>query len=161
MRIKYLNNKDDNMLYNIFLEVFDIDYREHEPDVIDKFIIKDTVKLIDRITTNECKKLLGRIGIKKYSDLKEKEVKELLKKHLPNVAPEIVLNIYKEHQVKLDMFKYEVCEVLSISEWRFNKIKHTFKISGTQVVNINCKPKVVSKYDRRFIYEVKLSRTME
>lgn len=55
------------------------------------------------------------------------------------------------------MFKYEVCQVLNISKWRFNKIKHTFKISGKQVVNINCKPKVVNKYNRRFIYEIKLS----
>ncbi|WP_071121190.1 hypothetical protein [Romboutsia timonensis] len=157
MKIKYINKKEYNKLYSIFLEVFNIDYREYEPDVIDRCIVKDTIKLIDRITTNECKKLLGRIGIKKYSNLKEKEVKELLKSHLPNVAPEIVLKIYREHQVKLDMFAYEVCEVLNISKWRFNKIKYNLKISGTQVVNISCKPKIVNKYDRRFIYEIKSS----
>ena len=125
MKIRYINNKNDIRLYNIFLNVFKIDYREYEPDIIDKFIIKDTIHLIDRIITSECKKILGKISIKKYTNLKEKEVKELLKKHLPNVEPEIVLNIYNEHKVKLDMFGYEVCEVLNISKWKFNKIKHT------------------------------------
>lgn len=158
MKIRYINNKNDIGLYNIFLNVFKIDYREYEPDIIDKFIIKDTIHLIDRIITSECKKILGKIGIKKYTNLREKEVKELLKKHLSNVEPEIVLNIYNEHKVKLDMFGYEVCEVLNISKWKFNKIKHTLKISGTQVVNINCKPKIINKYDRRFIYEILINK---
>lgn len=158
MKIRYINNKNDIRLYNIFLNVFKIDYREYEPDIIDKFIIKDTIHLIDRIITSECKKILGKIGIKKYTNLREKEVKELLKKHLLNVEPEIVLNIYNEHKVKLDMFGYEVCEVLNISKWKFNKIKHTLKISGTQVVNINCKPKIINKYDRRFIYEILINK---
>ena len=158
MKIRYINNKNDIGLYNIFLNVFKIEYREYEPDIIDKFIIKDTIHFIDRIITSECKKILGKIGIKKYTNLREKEVKELLKKHLPNVEPEIVLNIYNEHKVKLDMFGYEVCEVLNISKWKFNKIKHTLKISGTQVVNINCKPKIINKYDRRFIYEILINK---
>ncbi|CED93241.1 hypothetical protein [Romboutsia ilealis] len=158
MRIKYRHNKENNMLYNIFLNVYEIDYRPYKIDDIDKFIVKDTIHLIDRIITSECKKILGKIGIKKYTNLREKEVKELLKKHLSNVEPEIVLNIYNEHKVKLDMFGYEVCEVLNISKWKFNKIKHTLKISGTQVVNINCKPKIINKYDRRFIYEILINK---
>lgn len=56
------------------------------------------------------------------------------------------------------MFGYEVCEVLNITKWKFNKIKHTLKISGTQVVNINCKPKIINKYDRRFIYEILINK---
>lgn len=158
MKIRYINDKNDIGLYNIFLNVFKIDYNKYEPDEIDRLIIKDTIHLIDRIITSECKKILGKIGIKKYTNLREKEVKELLKKHLPNVEPEIVLNIYNEHKVKLDMFGYEVCEVLNISKWKFNKIKHTLKISGTQVVNINCKPKIINKYDRRFIYEILINK---
>ena len=158
MKIRYINNKNDIRLYNIFLNVIKIDYREYEPDIIDKFIIKDTIHLIDRIITSECKKILGKIGIKKYTNLKEKEVKELLKKHLPNVESEIILNIYNEHKVKLDMFGYEVCETLNITKWKFNKIKHTLKISGTQVVNINCKPKIINKYDRRFIYKILINK---
>lgn len=67
-----------------------------------------------------------------------------------------MLEIYKEHQIRLDMFKYEVCEVLNITRWGFSKIKHNLKVSGTQVVNIGCKPKECKKYDRRFIYEYKL-----
>ncbi|WP_042275557.1 hypothetical protein [[Clostridium] dakarense] len=156
MKAKYINNKNDNKLYNIFLEVFNIDYKSYEPNEIDVFVIRDTIKLIDRITTNECKKIVGKIGIKKYTDLKEKEVKELLKKHLLEQPPEVVLEIYKEHQIKLDMFKYEVCEVLNISKWKFGKIKSNFEISGTQVVNVGRKPKKCKKYDRRFIYEYKL-----
>ncbi|EGT2203406.1 hypothetical protein EQ882_11390 [Clostridioides difficile] len=153
--MKYINNKSDSKLYNIFVEVFNIDYRQYEPDYIDELIIKDTIKLIDRITTNECKKILGRIGIRGYSDLKEREIKVLLKEHLPEVSPEIIIGIYKEHQIKLDMFKYEVCEILNISNWRFDKIKMRLEVSGTQVVNIGCRSKVVKKYDRRFIYEYK------
>lgn len=156
MKIKYINNKKDNKLYNIFLEVFNIDYKEYEINEIDIFVIRDTIKLIDRITTSECKKILGKIGIKNYTDLKEKEVKILLKEGLQKVAPETILDIYKEHQIRLDMFKYEICEVLNITQWRFSKIKHTLKVSGTQVVNVGCKPKVVKKYDRRFVYEIKL-----
>ncbi|EGT4669058.1 hypothetical protein DFW37_17845 [Clostridioides difficile] len=155
MNVKYINNKSDSKLYNIFVEVFNIDYRQYEPDYIDELIIKDTIKLIDRITTNECKKILGRIGIRGYSDLKEREIKVLLKEHLPEVSPEIIIGIYKEHQIKLDMFKYEVCEILNISNWRFDKIKMRLEVSGTQVVNIGCRSKVVKKYDRRFIYEYK------
>ena len=158
MKIRYINNKNDIGLYNIFLNVFKIDYNKYEPDEIDILIIKDTIHLIDRIITSECKKILGKIGIKKYTNLKEKEVKELLKKHLSNVEPEIVLNVYNEHKVKLDMFGYEVCEALNISKWKFNKIKHTLKISGTQVVNINCKPKIINKYDRRFIYKILINK---
>ncbi|RDY29743.1 hypothetical protein CHL78_000815 [Romboutsia weinsteinii] len=160
MKIKYTNNKNDNRLYSIFVEIFKIDYREYEPDEIDKLIIKDVVKLIDRITTSECKKILGKVGIKNYTDLKEKEVKTLLKEHLPEVEPEIILWIYKEHQVRLDMFKYEVCEVLNITQWRFGKIKHNLKISGKQVVNIAGHPKTVNKYDRAYIYELLLYETI-
>lgn len=155
MKIKYINNKEDNRLYGIFLDVFKIDYRPYETNEIDRLIIRDTIRLIDRITTNECKKILGRIGIKKYTDLKEKEVRALLKTHLPEQPPERILEIYKEHQIRLDCFKYEVIEILNISRWRFNQIKWELKVSGRQVVNINCRPKVVNKFDRRFIYEYK------
>ena len=154
MEVKYINNKNDSRLYSIFLDVFGIDYKPYETSKIDIFIIRDTIKLIDRIKTNACKKILGKIGVKKYSDLKEKEVKDILKKHLAEQSPEMVLEIYKEHQIKLDCFKYEVIEILNISRWSFSKIKHTLKVSGTQVVNIGCKPKVCKKYDRRFIYEI-------
>lgn len=157
MNVKYINDNPDSKLYNIFLEVFNIDYKQYEPGYIDKLIIKDTITLIDRIRTNECKKILGKIGVKKYSDLKEKEAKGLLKIHLTEVAPEIILDIYKEHQIKLDMFKYEVCETLNISNWRFDKIKMNLEVSGTQVVNVGCNPKVCIKYDRRFIYEYKMN----
>lgn len=156
MKIKYINNKKDNKLYKIFLDVFNIDYKQYETNEIDRLIIKDVIELIDRITTSECKKILGKIGIKKYTYLKEKEVKRVLKEHLPEVAPEIILDIYKEHQIRLDMFKYEVCEVLDITQWRFSKIKNILKVSGTQVINIECKPKECKKYDRRFIYQYKL-----
>lgn len=159
MKTKYINNKKDNKLYNIFLDVFNIDYKPYETNEIDRLIIKDVIKLIDRITTSECKKILGKIGIKNYTDLKEKEVKTLLKEHLPEVASETMLEIYKEHQIRLDMFKYEVCEVLNITQWRFSKIKHTLKVSGTQVVNIGGYPKTVNKYDRRFIYNIKNSNS--
>lgn len=156
MKIKYINNKSENKLYSIFLEVLNIDYREYEPDYIDRLIARDTIKLIDRITTNECKKILGKIGIKKYSKLREKEVKKLLKEQLPKESTKIVLDIYNEHQVKLDMFRYEVCDVLNISKWKFDSIKYDLKVSGTQVVNVCCKPKVVNKYDRRFVYKILL-----
>ncbi|KPI48389.1 hypothetical protein ACWTV9_10245 [Clostridioides difficile] len=155
MKIKYMNNKDDNRLYSIFLDVFEIDYTPYKTNEIDRLIIRDTIRLIDRITINECKKILGKIGIKKYTDLKEKEVKALLKKYLPEQPPERILEIHKEHQIRLDCFKYEVIEILNISKWRFNQIKHDLKVSGTQVVNISCRPKVVNKFDRRFIYEYK------
>lgn len=154
MKIIYINNKQDDKLFNIFLEVFNIDSRPYEPNDIDRLIIRDTVEFIDRITTDECKKILGKIGIKRYSNLKEKEVKGLLKKYLPEVDPEIILEIYKEHQTKLDMFRYEVSEVLNISKWQFDKIKHKFKVSGVQVVNVNCNPKYVNKYDRRSVYQI-------
>lgn len=161
MKIKYVNNKTDGRLYNIFLDVFNIDYKPYETNEIDRLIIKDVIKLIDRITTSECKKILGKIGIKNYTDLKEKEVKILLKEYLPEVEPETMLDIYKEHQIRLDMFKYEVCEVLNISVYKFDKIKSTLKVSGQQVVNVRNIPKVVNKYDRRFIYEILLYRNID
>lgn len=155
MKIKYINNEDYNRLYSIFLDVFEIDYTPYKTNEIDRLIIRDTIRLIDRITTNECKKILRRIGIKKYTDLKEKEVKDLLKKHLPEQHPEIVLKIYKQYHIKLDMFRYEVCEILNISKWEFDKIKNKLNVSGTQVVNVCCRPKICKKYDRKFIYEYK------
>ncbi|MDO4925357.1 MAG: hypothetical protein Q3980_06865 [Turicibacter sp.] len=154
MKIVYGNSKDDNSLYNIFLDIMNFNYKEYEVDDVDRIIIQDTLKFIDRVLTSACKKTLGRIGIKGYSELNSQETKNLLKEHLAKQSDEIILKFYRENKVVLDMFKYEVCEVLNISEWRFSKIKYDLKISGTQVVNVCCKPKICNKYDRRFIYEI-------
>lgn len=157
MKIVYVNNNSsDNKLYNTFLEVLNLDYNTYEVDDIDKLIIEDTIKLIDRVTTSKCKKKLGRIGVKKYTKLKEKEVKKLLKENLIEQNPEVVLKFYNENKVIIDMFKYEVCEALDISKWEFDNIKKKLKVSGKQVVNICSFPKECKKYDRRTIYEIKL-----
>ena len=161
MKIVYGNSNDDNSLYNIFLDVMKFNNKEHEVDDVDRIIIQYTLKLIDRVLTSTCKKTLGRIGVKGYSELKSQDTKNLLKEHLPKQSEEIILRFYRENKVVLDMFKYEVCEVLNISEWRFSKIKYDLKISGTQVVNICCKPKICNKYDRRFIYEKLLNDTLD
>lgn len=161
MKIKYINNKNDNKLYDIFVKVFNIYYKQYETSKINRLLIKDTIKHIDRIDMRTCKKFLGRIGIKGYYNLNNKNTKELLKNELYKRKNCTVLEFYRDNQIKLDCFKYEVIELLNISSWEFDKIKHQLKVSGTQVVNIGCKPKTVNKYDRRFIYEIKLNRTID
>lgn len=56
MKIKYINNKKDNKLYKIFLDVFNIDYKPYETNEVDRLIIKGVIELIDKITTRSVKK---------------------------------------------------------------------------------------------------------
>lgn len=156
MQIKYINS--DNVydaFYKIFLQVMELDYTIKKIDNIDQIIVKDTLRLIDRIITSRCKRMLGRIGVKGYYKLNMIDTKKLLNIELVKMNDEIILEFYNDNKVVLDMFKYEVIEVLDISKYEFNKIKDSIKVSGEQIVNVAGKPKTVIKYDRRSVYNLK------
>ena len=121
--------------------------------LIDDLIIKDTIGLIDRIELVKCKTYLKELGIKGYSKLSAKEMREVLAKALKTQSNEYVLKVYNENKVRLDMFKYEVCEALDLSIYKFNKEKDRFVVSGIQSVHAGGKTQQCNKYCRRKIYE--------
>lgn len=155
-QVRFINNKEDSKLYEVFTEVLNIDYKDKEVDTVDMMLSKDVINIIDRLDVNTCKKYLGRVGIKGYYNLNKADTVKLLKEQLRSNREQITLDLYNENKVKLDMYAYEVVEALNISRWRFNQIKDSLLISGTQVVNIGGKPKTVNKYDRKFIYKLNI-----
>lgn len=153
MKIKYVNSVNSyDRLYNIFLEVMGLDYTIKQLDDIDNIIVQDTLRLINRVVTTKCKQMLGCIGVKGYYKLDMLSTKELLYNKLAEKKESIILEFYKDNKIVLDMFKYEVVEILGISNYEFNKIKHKLNISGEQIVNVGGIPKKVIKYDRRSVY---------
>lgn len=155
MEIVYCNRTGNNdILFNLFLK-----YTNHYPKEVinvDKMLVKDTLDLIHRLDLSSSKNILNQIGIKVDKNLKYKDIQELLKINLPKQSDKEILKFYEENKIKLGCFKYEVIDILKITDYRFYKIKKSLKVVGTQVVNIQNFPTVVNKYDRKYIYEIKL-----
>lgn len=124
-----------------------------ENDMVVDMIVKDTISLVNRIELVKCKKYLKELGVKNYSKLNASDTRECLVKMLKLQDKEYVLKIYIENKVRLDMFKYEVCEVLGISIYKFNQEKENFIISGVQSVKAGGKTQECSKFCRIYIYE--------
>ena len=150
-QVKYVSSKADKRLYNIFVDALKLDKDVVEVAVADKMLIKDVIQLIDRLDVVTCKKYLKRLGVTGYYSLNKADTVELLRHELKD-NDDMTLKLYEENRVILDMFAYEVIDVLNITKYRFNKIKGSLKVSGTKIVNIGTAPKTVSKYDRRSIY---------
>lgn len=121
--------------------------------LIDDLIVKDTIKLIDRLDMPKCKEYLKEIGVKGYSKLAANETRELLAKKLREQSNEYVLKIYNDNKVRLDMFKYEVCDTLEISKYKLDKDIDKFTISGVQSVRAGGKTQQCNKYCRREVYK--------
>ncbi|MDY4575258.1 MAG: hypothetical protein SPD90_09390 [Intestinibacter sp.] len=143
-----------DILFNLFLQYCNL--YDREITVVDKMVINDTISLIHRLDLPTCKKLLGRIGLKGYTNLNYSEVQKLLKENLPKQNDRLILKFYEENRVKLGCFKYEVINILNISDYKFYKIKNSLKVVGTQIVTNKDYSKKVNKYDRKYIYEIKL-----
>lgn len=158
MNIKYINNTNDDYLYSLFVGVYEIDYKDKEINEIDRLIIRDTIDNIDRLDLIACRRILSKIGIKGYYNLNKADTVELLKNELHNAKEQVALEIYNDNKVKFGIFAYEVIEILNITKWRFGKIKDSLLVAGEEVVNIAGKPKIIKKYDRKFIYEVLLKK---
>ncbi len=125
-------------------------------DVINDLIAKDVIKLIDRIELVMCKKYLKELNIKGYSKLKAEEIRKFLVDELKKQNIEYILKIYNENKIRLDMFKYEVCDTLELSNYKFNKKKNNFTISGIQSIRAGGKTQKCNKYCRIEIYKAKL-----
>lgn len=121
--------------------------------LIDDLIVKDTIKLIDRLDIPKCKEYLRELDIKGYSTLSAKEIREVLSKVLKNQSKEYVLKVYNENKVKLDMFKYEICDILQLSKYKLDKDIDSFTISGTQSLRAGGKMQQYNKYCRRDVYK--------
>ncbi len=121
---------------------------------INDLIAKDIIRLIDRVELAKCKGYLKELGVKGYSKLNTREIRgtlvDILRK-MPN--NEYALNIYNENKVRLDMFKYEVCETLELSKYRFDKDIDNFTVSGVQSVRAGGKTQQCNKYCRREVYK--------
>lgn len=151
-QVKYVSSKADKRLYNIFVDALKLEHTDKEVTAIDRMIINDVIEVVDRLDINTCKKYLGRVGVKGYYNLNKADTVKLLKDGLRNSKEHLILELYEENRVILDMYAYEVIDVLNITKYRFNKIKDSLKVSGTKIVNIGTAPKTVYKYDRRSIY---------
>lgn len=155
MEIVYTNRTDNtDILFNLFLQYCNL--YDRGITIVDKMVITDTINLVHRLDYPTSKKILGRIGIKGYTNLKYNEVQSLLKVNLPKQSDRLILKIYDENKIKLGCFKYEVVDILNISEYKFQKIKKSLKVVGTQIVTNKNYSKKVNKYDRKYIYEIKL-----
>lgn len=120
--------------------------------IIDDLIVRNTIELIDRIDIVKCKEYLKEIGVKGYSKLAANEIRELLAKKLKEQSNEYVLKIYDENKVRLDMFKYEICDTLQLSKYKLDKDIDSFTISGTQSLRAGGKMQQYNKYCRREVY---------
>lgn len=121
--------------------------------IIDDLIVRNTIELIDRIDIVKCKEYLKEMGVKGYSKLAANEIRELLAKKLKEQSNEYVLKIYDENKVRLDMFKYEICDTLKISKYKLDKDIDKFTISGVQSVRAGGKTQQCNKYCRRDVYK--------
>lgn len=156
MEIIFTNRTGNHdILFNLFLELSNHN-QDKEINTVDKMVINDTISLIHRLDLPTSKKILGRMGLKGYTNLKYNEVQSLLKENLPKQSDRLILKIYDENKIKLSCFKYEVVDILNISEYKFQKIKKSLKVVGTQTVTNKDYSKKVNKYDRKYIYEIKL-----
>lgn len=120
--------------------------------LIDDLIVKDTIELIDRLDMPKCKEYLKEMGVKGYSKLAANETRELLAKKLREQSNEYVLKIYDDNKVRLDMFKYEICDILQLSKYKLDKDIDSFTISGTQSLRAGGKMQQYNKYCRRDVY---------
>lgn len=143
-----------DILFNLFLQYCNL--YDREITIVDKMVITDTISLIHRLDLPTSKKILGRIGLKGYTNLNYNQVQSLLKENLPKADDRLILKFYDENKIKLSCFKYEVVDILNISEYKFQKIKKSLKVVGTQTVTNKDYSKKVNKYDRKYIYEIKL-----
>ena len=124
--------------------------------IINDLVAKDVIRLIDRIELVMCKKYLKELNIRGYSKLKAEEIRKLLADELKKQNIEYILKIYNENKIKLDMFKYEVCDILKLSNYKFDKEKNSFSVSGIQSIRAGGKTQKYNKYCRIEIYKVKL-----
>ena len=123
---------------------------------INDLVVKDVIRLIDRIEIIMCKKYLKELNIRGYSKLKAVEIRKLLADELKKQNIEYILKIYNENKIKLDMFKYEVCDTLKLSNYKFDKEKNNFSVSGVQSIRAGGKTQKCNKYCRIEIYKAKL-----
>lgn len=154
MNIRFVNTKNNDYFYKIFLKVYDLDYSIREITDVDRMIIKDVIKLIDRLDIITCRKIASKLDVKGHYKLTKANIVKLLRNELHNLNERALLEIYEENKVLLDMYAHEVINALEISNYRFNKIKNTLKVSGTRKIFINNHTKTIKMYDRRFIYEI-------
>ena len=120
---------------------------------INKLIIRDTIRLVDRIELVRCKHYLKVLGIKGYSKLSASDLRKMLVENLKKQNDEYILAIYNDNKVRLDMFKYELCETLKISSYRFDKEKDSFTVSGVQSVRAGGKTQQCAKFCRKEVYK--------
>ena len=59
------------------------------------------------------------------------------------------------------MFKYELCETLKISSYRFDKEKDSFTVSGIQSVRAGGKTQQYAKFCRKEVYKKMLEEQLE